>query len=244
MRKIKNLPLWTSFVAILAMLALVLSCSQVSSGPNVTPSPSPLEPSPSQTVSVSPAASPTFSTTTSPSPSNPTESPAPTELSRVITSDPAKVDNSKLPITSVEELNITGSPPDIDIVNYRLTVDGLVDSPLRLTYEEIMRYPTVTEVVLLICYGVFADNAEWTGVPVTTILAEAGVQPQASEVTFYADRYQVTFSLEEAQGDGVFLAHTVNGQILPKEHGYPIRLVAKGHYGSDWVKWVDRIEIK
>lgn len=47
-----------------------------------------------------------------------------------------------------------------------------------------MHYPTVTGVVLLICPGVFADNAEWTGVPVATILAEAGVQPQADGVTF------------------------------------------------------------
>ena len=155
------------------------------------------------------------------------------------------MDNSKLPITPVEQIHLTGSAPEIDIAKYRLTVDGLVDTPLSLTYDAIMQYPTVTEVVLLICPGVFADNAQWTGVPVATILAEAGIKPQASQVTFYAaDQYQVTLSLDEAQRDGVFLAHTVDGQILPKEHGYPLRLVVKGEYGSNWVKWVDHIEIK
>jgi sulfoxide reductase catalytic subunit YedY len=42
----------------------------------------------------------------------------------------------------------------------------------------------------------------------------------------------------------MFLAHTVNGQTLPIEHGYPVRLVAKGRYGNEWVKWVERIEVK
>lgn len=153
------------------------------------------------------------------------------------------MDNSNLPITSIENLHVTGSAPSIDIVNYRLRIDGLVDTPLSLTYETIMQYPTVTEVVLLVCPGVFEDNAEWTGVPVATILAEAGVQPQAKKITFYSGGYQVTLLLEDVQNEGVFLAHTVDGQILPKEHGYPLRLVAKGHYGNDWVKWVDRIEI-
>ena len=107
-----------------------------------------------------------------------------------------------------------------------------------------MQYPTVTEVVLLNCPGVFTDNAEWTGVLVSTILAEAGVQPEAKDVSFYSGSYQVTLSLEEVESEGFFLAHTVDGQILPTEHGYPLRLVAQGHPGSDWVKWVDCIEVE
>jgi DMSO/TMAO reductase YedYZ molybdopterin-dependent catalytic subunit len=136
-------------------------------------------------------------------------------------------------------------PPDVDIATYTLSVDGLVDSPLALSYDAILKYPAVSEVVLLICPGNFANNAEWTGVPVTTFLAAAGIKPGASEVTFYAmDQYQRTFSLQDIQQDGVFLAYKVNGQVLPKEHGYPIRLVVKGVYGAEWVKWVDHIEVK
>ena len=52
-------------------------------------------------------------------------------------------------------------------------IEGLVETPLSLTYEEVLAYPAVTEVVLLICPGFFADNAEWAGVPVTTLLEEA-----------------------------------------------------------------------
>ena len=174
----------------------------------------------------------------------PTEEPS-TDLSYLKNSNPATVDNSDLPITPIEELHLTGVAPKVDITHYRLIVDGLVDTPLTLTYEAILAYPTVTEVVLLICPGVFVDNAEWTGVPVTTLLAEAGIKPEASEITFHSmDAYRVVMSLEEAQQEGVFLAHMVNGQVLPEEHGYPLRLVVRGKYGSRWAKWVERIQVK
>jgi DMSO/TMAO reductase YedYZ molybdopterin-dependent catalytic subunit len=107
-----------------------------------------------------------------------------------------------------------------------------------------MLYPTVTQIVLLVCPNFFADNAEWTGVLVSTLLAEAGVMTQAKKITFYAlDGYQRTLSLEEALSDGVFLAYTVDDQVLPLKHGYPLRLVVKGVFGDRWVKWVDHIII-
>jgi len=157
-----------------------------------------------------------------------------------------RFDNSSLPVTPVEELNITGVAPEVNIEDYRLVVDGLVETSLSLTYEAILKYPTVTEVVLLVCPGFFTDNAEWTGVPVTTLLAEVGIKPEASEVTFYAlgTEYKVVLPLDIVQQDGVFLAHTVNGQVLPAEHGYPLRLVVRGEYGNDWIKWVKRVEVR
>jgi len=156
-----------------------------------------------------------------------------------------RFDNSTLPVTPVEELHITGAAPEVNIEDYRLVVDGLVETPLSLTYEVILDYPTVTEVVLLVCPGFFTDNAEWTGVPVTTLLSEAGIRPEASEVTFHAlgSAYKVVLPLDVVQQDGVFLAHTVNGQVLPAKHGYPMRLVVRGNYGYDWLKWLNRIEI-
>jgi sulfoxide reductase catalytic subunit YedY len=168
-----------------------------------------------------------------------------TYLASLDASELATFDNSKLPISPLEDLHVAGSgPKTVDIANYRLTVDGLVDDPFTLTYSEIMRYPTVTQVALLVCPNFFADNAEWTGVPVSTLLAKVGVMPQAKQITFYAlDGYQRTFSLEEVQSNNFFLAHTVDGQILPMEHGYPLRLVANGVFGDRWVKWVNHIKI-
>ncbi len=175
------------------------------------------------------------------------ETDVPTELSQVISSDPAEVDNSKLSITSVEELNLTGIAPDVNIEQYRLGIEGLVETPLSLTYEEVLAYPSVTEVVLLICPAFFADNAEWTGVPVTALLEKAGIKPEAKTVVFQdmAGSYRKELPLEDIMAnDSIFLAHTVDGQTLPAEHGYPLRLVAKGKYGSYWVKWVESLEVR
>jgi len=157
---------------------------------------------------------------------------------------PAEVDNSTLPITPVEELHHTGRTQEYDIDTYRLVVDGLVDSPLSFTYQDLLDRPQVTETVLLICPGFFWDNAEWTGTPLSLILEEAGLSPDASTVRLTAgDGYSQNLSLEEAMADGVFLAYEVNGETLPPDHGYPVRLVARHQFGSKWVKWVERIEV-
>jgi DMSO/TMAO reductase YedYZ molybdopterin-dependent catalytic subunit len=157
---------------------------------------------------------------------------------------PADVDNSVLPITPVEELHHTGQPQEYDIDTYRLVVDGLVENPLSLTYDEVRDFPQVTETVLLICSGFFWDNAEWTGTPLRLILEEAGLSPEAVQVHIVGgDGYRQLLSLEEATADGVFLAYEVNGETLPTDHGYPLRLVVRHQYGSKWVKWVEHIEV-
>jgi DMSO/TMAO reductase YedYZ molybdopterin-dependent catalytic subunit len=164
--------------------------------------------------------------------------------------DPAKVNNSNLPITPVEVLHTTiPERLDVDMNSYMLMVDGLVGNPLELTINDIKTYPQTSEVVLLICPGFFADNAEWAGVPVTTLLAKAEIMPEATTVTFYGldvaydNYYRQTIPLETVSKGGVLLAYEVNGEELPPEHGHPLRLVVKGSKGFTWVKWLWRIEI-
>jgi hypothetical protein len=172
--------------------------------------------------------------------------PAPTPMhtkEELIYLDPAEVGETGLPITPIEKINRTGRSPEIDIEKYRLVVDGAVENPLSLSYEAIMAYPEKTDVVLLVCPGFFVDNAQWSGVPVSLILEEANPKPGAKEVRFHAGSYRSILTLEEAQREGTYLAHHVNGQVLPEEHGFPLRLVAEGEYGSRWVKWLDRIEV-
>jgi hypothetical protein len=172
--------------------------------------------------------------------------PAPTPMytkEELIHMDPAEVGETGLPITPVEKINRTGQPREINVEKYRLVVDGAVENPLSLSYEDILAYPEKTDVVLLICPGFFVDNAQWSGVPLSLILEEAKPKPSAKEVRFHAGGYQSVLNLEEAQREGTYLAHHVNGRILPEEHGFPLRLVAEGKYGSRWVKWLDRIEV-
>jgi DMSO/TMAO reductase YedYZ molybdopterin-dependent catalytic subunit len=209
----------------LVLLALV-SCA--------SPTPEVQEPPPTPTVgSLDPTPSPTATATQ--------VADIPANIAQM---HPADVDNSTLPITPVEELHHTGRPQEYNIDTYRLVVDGLVENPLSLTYDEVLSFPQVTETVLLICRGVFWDNAEWTGTPLRLILEQAGVSAGASKVQLVGgDNYRKTLSLEDATADGVFLAYEVNGETLPPDHGYPFRLVARHQYGANWVKWVEHIEV-
>jgi DMSO/TMAO reductase YedYZ molybdopterin-dependent catalytic subunit len=76
------------------------------------------------------------------------------------------------------------------------------------------------------------------------LLEEAGLQEGAKNVVFHAlDGYESSLTLEEALAEGVFLAYQVNGETLPPEHGFPLRLVARGQFGGKWVKWLGRIEV-
>lgn len=166
------------------------------------------------------------------------------DLSHLISQNPKFVDNSDLPITPLPKWD-TGTPPKININTYTLKIDGLVENQLELSYDDILSYPTVTEVVLLICEEAFAHNAQWTGVPVIDLIDEAGIEPEAKELVFYAaDQYQRILPLDTVERPGVFLAHTANQEVLPVNHGYPLRLVVKGNYGFDWIKWLVRIEVR
>ena len=168
------------------------------------------------------------------------------DLSYLKDKDPAEVDNTHLPITPVDRLSLTGKPPkEVDTDKYRLTISGSVNNTLDITYSEMLSFPSVTEVVLLICHGSHVDNARWTGVPVSYLLNKAGVLEGASEVTFIAlDRYSRTLPLKTFQQDGSFIAHTVNGVPIPLKHGFPLRLVVRGLYGENWVKWLRQVEVK
>ncbi len=187
----------------------------------------------------------TAPSTTKTSNPTPTGTPQPAiDIQYLAGSDPAEVDNTGLPVTPIDQLHITGNAPEVNIADYRLNVDGLVENPLTLTYDTITAYPSITKVVLLICPLVFVDNAEWTGIPVSTLLAEAVVKSGAAEVTFESfDGYKYSLPIEDVQKDGIFLAYKVDGQVLPPEHGYPLRLVIPGEYGGNWVKWVTHIEV-
>lgn len=159
---------------------------------------------------------------------------------------PESAPKTCIAIDPTSGLNKTGTAPaEVNIDEYRLIVDGAVENPLELTFEQIKQYPSVSEVVLLICSGFFADNVEWTGTPVSAVLEAA--RPKANfkalRITSGSDGYWVNLEREDYDFDQVILAYQVNGEDIPLEHGYPVRLVIKDEYGSKWVKWVKHIEV-
>src|SRR4029453_8101865 len=149
--------------------------------------------------------------------------------------------------------------PRIDIDAWRLTVDGQVETPLALTMADLRRIPSAEIVSVLECAGNgrrffeppvaglqwghgAAGNARWRGVRLADVLKRAGVRASAREILFNgADvpigtmpDFQRSIPLSKALDRNTLLAFEMNGQALPIEHGFPLRVVVPGWAGDSW----------
>ena len=154
------------------------------------------------------------------------------------------------PITPIDEFFVLGTVPNVPY-DWHLIVDGAVQSPLSLTLEDLMQYPATTEMATLECYfpigpSLLIGNANWTGVPLNTIIQETSPLSEAASITFHAiDGYSMgPYSLDElTQRDDILLAYGMNDQTLPPEQGYPLKLALPGIAGYQNVRWLEHIEI-
>jgi DMSO/TMAO reductase YedYZ molybdopterin-dependent catalytic subunit len=132
--------------------------------------------------------------------------------------------------------------PALDARDYRLAVGGAVQTRLRLSLAELLERRQRTLDATLDCTGGWYTTQEWTGVPVGDLLAQAGAAPTAQAVRFLsATGYRWSLPLAEAQA--ALLATHVGGRPLDAGHGAPLRLVAPGRRGFQWVKWVVAVEV-
>jgi sulfane dehydrogenase subunit SoxC len=147
--------------------------------------------------------------------------------------------------------------------DYRLMVNGLVDRPLVFTYADLERFPRIVQTFFCECaptggmqwggaqlegcqftHGMI-HNMEYTGVPLRTLLGEAGVRPERKWVFVEgadASSNRRSIPLEKAM-DNCLVAFFANGEVPRKEHGYPVRLVVPGWEGYMWVKWLRRVGV-
>ncbi len=156
-----------------------------------------------------------------------------------------------------------GGIADINPADHRLMINGLVDTPLVFTMEDIMRFPRENKVYFLECaansgmewrgaqlngcqftHGM-VHNVMYTGVPLKHILNEAGIKPAGKWILPEgADAAAMTRSIPiEKAMDDCMVAFKMNGEALRPEQGYPVRLVVPGWEGNMWIKWLRRIEI-
>jgi len=167
----------------------------------------------------------------------------------LIDKNPAELDAGNLEVTPLENFGTMGlTDHTVNLEAWRLEVDGRVKRPLRLTYEEIKRLPTVERKVLMICPGFFANQGLWKGFCLSSLLALSDAEQGVTHVTLRGPdgKYENAqrYSIEDLLSNKVFLAYEVNGNPLPQKHGFPLRAVAEGYYGYDWVKYVHRITIE
>jgi DMSO/TMAO reductase YedYZ molybdopterin-dependent catalytic subunit len=162
--------------------------------------------------------------------------------------------------------------PRLDAEAWRLSVDGCVERPLSLSLRQLRTMRTATAVLTLECAGNgrsmlhppvdgekwdvgAVSTAEWTGVPLAEVLDRVGMTPGAREVVFRgADRgtvdgstvtvpFERSLTIDDARHSQALLAYAMNGEPLPAQHGYPVRLVVPGWYAVTSVKWLTDIEV-
>ena len=141
--------------------------------------------------------------------------------------------------------------PTIEPADWSLTLNGLVENPYELSYDEILEMDLVKKDVTLTCVsneigGPLVGNAVWSGVPLSEIISKSKPLPEAQQVMCHSvDGFTAGFPIENIfDGRTALLAVGMNGRPLPVIHGFPARLVVAGLYGYvSAVKWIKRIEI-
>ena len=162
--------------------------------------------------------------------------------------------------------------PNLEAESFRLAIGGLVDRPQSFSLRDLQNMRSKTEVVTLECAGngraLFerhtegekwglgaVSTAEWTGVPLVEILDRASIRPGAKEALFRGKdggavegrsgslRFERSLGIDDARDGAVLVAYAMNGEPLPPEHGYPLRLIVPRWYAVASVKWLSEIEI-
>ena len=155
-------------------------------------------------------------------------------------------------ITPNEEFYILqlGDPVELSVDSWRLAITGLVEKKINpLTLEEIKSMESVEVMRTLKCIGdpigkEQMGNATWKGVRLRDIIQKAGVKANTKVVVFRcADSYHTSIPLEAALHEGTILAYEMNGEMLPIDHGFPVRLLNPGHYGTKNPKWIVNIQL-
>jgi DMSO/TMAO reductase YedYZ molybdopterin-dependent catalytic subunit len=153
-------------------------------------------------------------------------------------------------ITPTGELYIQNydRTPQVDASAWRLHVHGLVDHEATLSLDDIRAFPKTESLRTLECIGnpvggPLIGNIVWAGMEAAALWEQVGIRPGVLRARFEAeDDYTTSVDLKWITQPGVLLVYELNGQPLPPEHGFPLRILMPGLYGQKMPKWIREIE--
>jgi DMSO/TMAO reductase YedYZ molybdopterin-dependent catalytic subunit len=140
---------------------------------------------------------------------------------------------------------VESNTPRFDPGSYRFVVDGLVENPLSLTYDQLLALPAVRQVSDFHCVeGWGVKDVRWEGVRLQTVLDIVHPKTEAAFITFHAldGVYTDSLSIGQASLPDALIAYRMYEQPLPPEHGYPLRFIMPKMYGYKGAKYLYRLE--
>ena len=139
-----------------------------------------------------------------------------------------------------------GGVPSFDPATWDFTVSGLVEHPLRLTYDEFRALPTITTTTDVHCVTRWSKfDMQWEGVPLRVILERVTPEPTARYVIAQCEQgFTANLPIEAILDDDVLLAHRADGTDLTPEHGWPLRLLVPKRYFWKSAKWLRGLEFR
>jgi DMSO/TMAO reductase YedYZ molybdopterin-dependent catalytic subunit len=139
--------------------------------------------------------------------------------------------------------------PRVSSAGWKLSLSGAVSTPLDISFDELLAQPRKALPVTMECAenpvaGGLISHAEWSGVSLAALLAKARPGEEGRVVRLSgADGFSRSIPIEKAMHPDTLIAHNMNGEKLPVNHGFPLRAVVPGWYGMDSVKWLRSVEV-
>lgn len=136
---------------------------------------------------------------------------------------------------------VADAPHPIDVEAWYLSIGGAITNPRTFAYDEIVAAGDELEATLD-CTGGFYSTQRWHGIRIGRLLEQVTLHQDAQYVSFVSvTSYRWSLPLEEARK--ALLATHIDEEALSYEHGFPLRLVAPGHRGFEWVKWINHVDV-
>lgn len=171
--------------------------------------------------------------------------PSPTQISGEV--EATEFQGKKLVPIKDQQNNALAGTQVIDKDTYKLTVDGLVEKPLSLSYSDLQALPQISKLADLPCVEGWSFTAKWTGPTLVSIMDAAAVKPGAKILIFHtADDPAPGYSSLEIsyiRENNIIIALKENDVTLPTDRGFPFQVVAESKFGYKWAKWITRIEV-